>query len=102
MEIYGHSVATLPAIAALVYGIIEILKKFVFASNQKFKKYIPIVSAVLGGAMGIIAFFAFPDIIPAQNWYCSIIIGCASGLSAVGANQIKKQSEKKDGDGGGY
>lgn len=101
IDIYGYSVATLPAIAAAVYGIIEFLKNFVFTNNEKFKKYIPVVSAILGGVIGIVAFFAFPDFIPAQNWYCSIIIGCASGLSAVGVNQIKKQSEKKDGDGGG-
>ena len=40
IDIYGYSVATLPAIAAAVYGIIEFLKNFVFSNNEKFKKYI--------------------------------------------------------------
>lgn len=100
VEIYGYSIATLPVIAAAVYGIIEFLKHFVFSDNETFKKYIPVVSTVLGGVIGVIAFFVCPEIIPVANWYGSIFIGCASGLSAVGINQITKQM-KKGGDKGG-
>jgi uncharacterized membrane protein HdeD (DUF308 family) len=100
VEIYGYSIATLPVIAAAIYGIIEFLKYFVFAENETFKKYIPVISTVLGGVIGIVAFFAFPESIPVGTWYGSILIGCASGLSAVGINQIKKQIQK-GGDKGG-
>lgn len=91
VEIYGYSIATLPVIVAAVYGIIEFLKYFVFEENETFKKYIPVISTVLGGVIGIVTFFAFPESIPVGTWYGSILIGCASGLSAVGVNQIKKQ-----------
>ena len=91
VEIYGYSIATLPVIVAAVYGIIEFFKRFVFGDNETFKKYIPVISTVLGGVIGIVTFFAFPESIPVGTWYGSILIGCASGLSAVGVNQIKKQ-----------
>lgn len=100
VEIYGYSIATLPTIAAIVYGIIEFLKHFVFSGNETFKEYIPVVSAVIGGAIGVGAFFICPEAIPVASWYGSILVGCASGLSAVGVNQITKQI-KKGGDKGG-
>ena len=100
IEIYGYSIATVPVIVAVVYGLIEFLKHFVFSENETFKKYIPIVSTALGGVIGIISFFVCPEIIPVATWYGSILIGCASGLSAVGVNQIKKQITK-GGDKGG-
>ena len=52
-EIYGYSIATLPVICALVYGVIEFAKAVFFADNENFKKAIPIVSGVLGGIVGI-------------------------------------------------
>lgn len=100
VEIYGYSIATLPVIVTLVYGIIEFLKHFVFCQNEKFKKYIPLVSTALGGIIGTIAFFVCPEILPAASWYGAMLIGCASGLSAVGVNQITKQI-KRGGDNGG-
>lgn len=96
IEIYGYSIATLPVIVAMVYGIIEFLKVFVFNGNETFKRYIPIVASVIGGVIGIIGFFVQPEIMPVATWYGSIVVGCASGLSAVGVNQIKKQLEKGD------
>ena len=45
---------------------------------------------------GVIAFFAIPSIIPAENVVVAIVIGGASGLTATGAHQIYKQLEKKD------
>jgi hypothetical protein len=100
VEIYGYSIATMPVIVAIVYGVIDFLKYFVFSGNETFKKYIPVISAVLGGIFGIVAFFVCPEIIPVATWYGSILIGCASGLSAVGINQITKQI-KRGGDKGG-
>ena len=98
VEIYGYSIVTLPVIVAMVYGIVGFLKVFLFSEKEKFKKYIPIVAAVLGGAIGVSAFLIAPETMPAANWYGSIVVGVASGLSAVGVHQIKKQA-KKDGDG---
>lgn len=100
VEIYGYSIATMPVIAAIVYGVIDFLKYFVFSGNEIFKKYIPVISTAIGGVSGIVAYFICPEIVPVATWYGSILIGCASGLSAVGVNQIKKQI-KKGGDKGG-
>ena len=97
VEIYDYSIATLPVIATAVYAIIEFLKNFVFSGNEKFKKYIPIISASIGAVIGIIVFFISPETIPVSAWYSAVIVGGASGLSAVGINQIKKQVEKKEG-----
>lgn len=94
VEVYGYSIATVPVLVTIIYGIVEFLKHFVFDGSEKFKKYIPVVSAIMGGVIGIICFFVFPEIIPVATWYGSILLGCASGLSAVGVNQIKKQIEK--------
>ena len=100
IEIYGYSIATLPVIVAIVYGIIEFFKNFVFADNETFKQFIPVISAILGGALGLVAFLICPEIVPVATWYAAILVGCASGLSAVGVNQIEKQI-KKGGDKGG-
>lgn len=100
VEIYGYSIATVPVIAVTCYAIIDFLKYFVFSENETFKKYIPVISTAIGGISGIVAYFVCPEIVPVATWYSSILIGCASGLSAVGINQIKKQI-KKGGDKGG-
>ena len=91
VEIYGYSVATIPVIVALVYGIIEILKVAVLNKHENVKKYIPLFAAVIGAGLGIGAFFAFPAMVPAAEWYYALLMGAASGLSSVGVNQITKQ-----------
>ena len=96
IEIYGYSIATLPVIVAMVYGIIEFLKVFVFNGNETFKTYIPIVASAIGGVIGVVVFFVQPEIMPVATWYSAVLMGAASGLSAVGVNQIKKQLEKGD------
>ena len=98
VEIYGYSIATIPAVASSVYGIIELLKRFVFYENEKFRKFIPMLAALMGAIITLIVFFVSPDLIPATSWYSSVLLGLASGLSAVGVNQIKKQAERKDGE----
>lgn len=84
---------SVPAIASVVYAIIEIIKHAV-GGNEKFKKFIPLMSAVLGAAIGISCYYLMPNIIPANNELMAILIGGASGLSATGANQIFKQLNK--------
>lgn len=98
VEIYGYSIATIPAVCAIVYGVIEFLKNFSFLKNEKLRKFIPAMSALLGAVFATIAFFVCPEIVPASAWYSAALVGCASGLSAVGVNQIKKQSEERDGE----
>lgn len=91
VEVYGYSIATVPAVAAAVYGIIEFLKYFVFTDNEKFRKYIPLIASFIGGAISVITYLVSPDIVPVGSWFSALTMGLASGLSAVGINQIKKQ-----------
>lgn len=89
-------IVSIPAIASIVYAIVEVYKA-VFKS-EKAKRAIPIVAGVLGVILGVVAFYACPSIVPADNVFTAIIIGLASGLGSVGINQVGKQLTKKDGE----
>lgn len=84
---------SIPTIAAVVYVVVELIK-YTTNYNEKFLRFIPLVSAVLGLAFGLICFFAIPSIMPTNNVVVAIVIGAASGLTATGFNQIIKQSRK--------
>lgn len=84
---------SVPAIATVVYWVINILK-YTFNNNEKFLRFIPLLSLTLGVICGVIAFYAIPSIIPAENVIVAIIIGGSSGLTATGVNQIIKQAKK--------
>ena len=93
MEQYLN-IISVPAIAAIVYFVISIIK-YAVNGNEKFKRFIPIISAAIGAVLGLVAFYALPNIIPATNVFMAILIGGASGLTATGTNQIIKQLGKK-------
>jgi FtsH-binding integral membrane protein len=82
-----------PAIAAIVYGIINLIKTAV-NNNETFKRLIPVISAVSGAVLGCVAFYLAPSIIVADNIITALIVGGASGLTATGTNQIIKQLGK--------
>ena len=84
---------SVPAIATAVYLLIEVLKK-AFNNSEKFLRFIPLISLLIGVIAGIICYFFIPSIIPAPNIVVAIIIGGASGLTATGTNQIVKQLSK--------
>ena len=94
MEQYLNLISV-PAIAAVVYWTINVIKHAV-GENEKFKRCIPLIATALGIVCGIICFYALPSIIPAPNIVVAIVIGGASGLTATGTNQIIKQLGKKD------
>lgn len=96
MQGYLNAISV-PAIAIVVYCVIAIIKQAV-GENEKFKRFIPLIAAVLGVACGIICFYALPSIIPADNIVVAIVIGGASGLTATATNQIFKQLGKKSDD----
>ena len=89
------SIISVPSIAAIVYAVIAIINRAV-GENEKFKRFIPLIAAVLGVGCGIVCFYALPSIIPAENVVVAIVIGGASGLSATGTHQLVKQIGKKD------
>jgi len=90
-------IVTIPAIAAIVYTIIDIIKT-ACGGDEKFKRFIPLASAVLGAICGLVCFYVAPDVIGVTNVVIAIVIGAASGLSATGANQAVKQFTKENTD----
>ena len=84
---------SVPAIAAVVYFVIELIK-YTVKNNETFMRFIPLLSVVLGVACSVVCYFALPSIVPANNVVVAIVIGAASGLSATGFNQIIKQAKK--------
>lgn len=94
MEQYLNLISV-PVIAAIVYWVINLIK-YATKQNEKFMRFVPLVAAALGAVLGVVAFYALPSIIPAENVFVAILIGIASGLTATGTNQIIKQLGKKD------
>ncbi len=83
-----------PIIVTLVYGAMELYKKFIPKDKAILVSIIPLISAILGGLLGILAFYLVPAIIIANNAGIAFIVGVCSGLSATGTNQIFKQFAK--------
>ena len=88
---------SVPVIVSIVYGCINLYKQ-VTGGSEKYLRVIPIIAAVIGAVIGVIAFYAFPAVLTAESIGQAIIIGGASGLTATGANQIFKQISKGKGD----
>ena len=83
-------VTTIPALAAIVYTIIDITKT-AMGGDEKFKRFIPLIACILGAVSGAVAFYCVPGVFDTQNLLVAIVLGAASGLSATGTNQIAKQ-----------
>ena len=87
------TIVTIPAIAAIVYTLIDIVKT-ACGGDERLKRFIPLISALLGAICGVVSFYAVPGVIETQNILIAIVIGAASGLSATGTNQAVKQLVK--------
>ena len=96
-----HEITTIPALAAIVYTIIDIVKT-AMGGDEKFRRFIPLIACILGSVSGVVAFYCVPGVMETQNLLVAIVLGAASGLSATGTNQVVKQltnttkEEKKD------
>ena len=88
-----NTIVTIPAIAAIVYTLIDIVKT-ACGGDERFKRLIPLISALLGAVCGVVSFYCVPGIIETQSVLVAIVIGAASGLSATGTNQAVKQLTK--------
>ena len=89
-------IIAVPAIASLVFSIMEIYKRIIKKSKheENLLRIIPIVGGVLGIIAGVVCFFACPAIIAAEDIVAACLVGGASGLSATGCNQLFKQLHK--------
>ena len=83
-------ITTIPALAAIVYTIIDIAKT-ALGGDERFKRFIPLIACVLGAGCGVVAFYCVPGVMETENLLVALVLGAASGLSATGANQIGKQ-----------
>ena len=83
-------ITTIPALAAIVYTIIDIAKT-AMGGDERFKRFIPLIACILGAICGVVAFYFVPGVLDTQNLLVALVLGAASGLSATGANQIGKQ-----------
>ena len=81
---------SVPAIAAAVYWVINLLK-YTTKCNEKILRFVPLIACGLGVVFTLICYFAIPAIVPTDNLLVAIVIGGASGLTATGFNQIIKQ-----------
>ena len=81
---------SVPIIVVCCYIVGELFK-LVFKNKQEAYNYIPIITAVMGGALGILIFYTNPEIKMAQNPWSALGMGIISGSSATGTNQIIKQ-----------
>ena len=83
-------ITTIPALAAIVYTIIDITKT-AMGGDEKFKRFIPLIACILGAVGGAVAFYCVPGVMETENLLVALVLGAASGLSATGTNQVVKQ-----------
>ena len=88
-----NEITIIPALAAIVYTIIDITKT-ALGGDDKFSRFIPLIACTLGAVCGIVAFYCVPGVMETENLLVAIILGASSGLSATGTNQIAKQLTK--------
>lgn len=89
MDFASLGIAVVAAIVVLCYVFGEIAK-----ASALDNKWIPIVCAISGIALGVISLFVMPDF-PADDIVTAAAVGAASGLAATGANQVIKQISSK-------
>lgn len=76
---------------AVVCLLIGMIAKNIRAIENK---WIPVIVAAAGAALGIAAFLTLPGF--AADWLCALQIGIVSGLASTGLHQIVKQQTGAD------
>lgn len=78
-------IASVAAITVICYLVAQVVK----ATNLD-NKWLPVISGVVGGILGVIGFYVMPDF-PSSDILTAVAVGIVSGLAATGINQIYKQ-----------
>ena len=63
-------------------------------------RWIPVICAAVGGALGVVGLYTMPDF-PAADMLTAIAVGIVSGLAATGIDQTVKQLGSKELDSNG-
>ncbi len=87
-------IVSIPAIVAIVCGIMQMLKTAI--ANEKFNRFIPLCAVILGAVLGVLMFYVYPSVIPADNVIVALLIGGASGWAATGAYETGKTLKKEE------
>ena len=82
-------------ITAFVTAANEVVKIITSTFNKDIKKYLPMISIILGIGLGIAGYYT-PNVVMGNNLLESIFIGMAAGASATGMHQVTKQLTKKE------
>lgn len=82
----------IPAIVVICWFIGMSIKQL--GTSETADRFIPTVCGLIGGILGIVCFFVYPNMIPADDVLSAIATGIVSGLSATGINEAVKQLKK--------
>ena len=96
MSDYLKSVS-IPVIVTVVYVIIDLVKTTIApytTLSARLSHFYPLIALVLGIVTAAVMYFAVPESITQTNLLVALAIGAASGLTAVGTNQVVKQLAK--------
>ena len=85
------NVIIIPSIVIISYLVTEFFK-IILKVN---KKFLPVISGLAGGCIGIVAYFAVPSLLDGFDILSAIAIGIVSGLTATGSNELIKNLLKK-------
>lgn len=84
----NFEIVSIPAIVTVVYAVMEMLKNTI--ANEKFNRFIPLCAVLFGAMLGVISFYVYPSVIPADNIIVALFIGGASGWAATGVYETGK------------
>lgn len=76
------------------FGLCDFGATEAVGENEKFKKFIPLLALILGVVIGVICYYALPEVLSASSLAMAIVMGGASGLAATGGDQVVKQLMK--------
>ena len=96
MSEYLNSVS-IPVIVTIVYCLIDLIKTTIApyqTLSKKLSHFYPLLTVALGIITAAVMFYAVPESISTPNLLVALAIGAASGLTAVGTNQVVKQLAK--------
>ena len=89
------SIATIGVFVGLFNELVKFIATTYF--KKDINKFIPLISIGFGLILGIVGYF-IPEVKMGGNIVEAIVVGIASGASAVGVHQIGKQLTKTNDD----
>lgn len=91
------SIITIGSFVTMLDSITKYIGKFCF--KKDISRAIPIFSIIYGVALGICGFYT-PGVEMGRNLIEAVFIGLSAGAAATGINQVGKQLNKKEDNGG--